>query len=179
VTVERHAAACGAAWTVSFADFTVPQYQRDDSYSASLAELTVIRVPSSISRWCRITPTSRRGRHREQVRLIEAAPGGPARRPPRLGVSAPRRGMDRAGREEIPRLLDLHREIIARGKRERSYIDAMADETASQTASTYLGEKVVERLLWLTWPCVTAYGGCPSSPPARGGRCPPPAIPPG
>jgi len=100
---------------VSFADFTVPQYQRDDSYSASLAELTVIRVPSSISRWCRITPDEQApGATGEQVRLIEAAPAASTGGRRGWGVCT-ERGMDRAGREEIPRLLDLHREIIAAG----------------------------------------------------------------
>jgi len=54
-----NAVSAAAGRTVSFVSFTVPQYQREESYFAPLADLAA--GPSSMSRSCRIT---RRIRHR-------------------------------------------------------------------------------------------------------------------
>jgi len=97
-----------AARAASFVSFTVPQYRRDEGYFAPLAglaagpgtELNFGLVPYHPAD----QPPGTTG---EQIRLIDAALGGT-----RAWGVCTECGMGRAGREEIPGLLDLHREII-------------------------------------------------------------------
>jgi len=109
--VDAVTAAAGRA--VSFVSFTVPQYQRQESYFAPLAglatgpgtELNFALVPYH--------PADQEpGTTADQVRLIDAAlaasPGGPRK----WGICT-ECGMGRVDREDIPVLLDLHRQIIA------------------------------------------------------------------
>ena len=106
--------AAAAGRTVSFASFTVPQYQRAESYFAPLSKLT--GGPQTELNFG-IVPyhpgDQAPGTTEDQVRLIDAAlaasPGGTRE----WGVST-ECGMGRAGREEIPALLDLHRQIVDR-----------------------------------------------------------------
>ncbi len=101
--------------TVSFVSFTVPQYQRDEAYFAPLAgldtdldtELNFALVPYHAAE----QPP---GTTDDQVRLIDAALAGSPGGARAWGVST-ECGMGRAGRDEIPGLLDLHREIVAAG----------------------------------------------------------------
>jgi hypothetical protein len=103
-----NAVIAGARRPVSFASFTVPQYRRDEAYFAPLAglaagpdtELNFALVPYHPAD----QPPGTTG---EQVRLIDAALGGSRN----WGICT-ECGMGRAGREEIPGLLDLHQEII-------------------------------------------------------------------
>jgi len=110
-----NAVTAAAGRTVSFVSFTVPQYQREESYFAPLAglaagpgtELNFALVPYH--------PADQApGTTGDQVRLIDAAlaasPGGS-----RAWGICTECGMGRAGREEIPGLLDLHREFVAVG----------------------------------------------------------------
>jgi hypothetical protein len=110
-----NAVTAAAGRPVSFVSFTVPQYQREESYFAPLAglaagpgtELNFALVPYH--------PADQApGTTGDQVRLIDAAlaasPGGS-----RAWGICTECGMGRAGREEIPGLLDLHREIVAAG----------------------------------------------------------------
>ena len=110
-----NAVLAAARRTVSFVSFTVPQYQREESYFAPLAglaadpdtELNFALVPYH--------PADQApGTTADQVRLIDAAlaasPGGS-----RAWGICTECGMGRAGRDEIPGLLDLHREIVVAG----------------------------------------------------------------
>lgn len=110
-----NAVGAAAGRTVSFVSFTVPQYQREESYFAPLAglaadpdtELNFALVPYH--------PADQApGTTADQVRLIDAAlaasPGGS-----RAWGICTECGMGRAGRDEIPGLLDLHREIVVAG----------------------------------------------------------------
>jgi hypothetical protein len=110
-----NAVAAAAGRTVSFVSFTVPQYQRDASYFAPLGD--VAAVPGTELNFALVPyhPADQApGTTAEQVRLIDtglaASPGGS--RP--WGVST-ECGMGRVDREDIPVLLDLHREIITAG----------------------------------------------------------------
>jgi hypothetical protein len=110
-----NAVTAAAGRTVSFVSFTVPQDQREESYFAPLAELAA--DPGTELNFA-LVPYHRAdqapGTTTDQVRLIDAAlaasPGGTRD----WGVCT-ECGMGRAGREEIPGLLDLHREIVAAG----------------------------------------------------------------
>ncbi len=110
-----NAVTAAARRTVSFVSFTVPQYQREEGYFAPLAglaagpgtELNFALVPYH--------PADQApGTTGDQVRLIDAAlaasPGGS-----RAWGICTECGIGRAGRDEIPGLLDLHREIVAAG----------------------------------------------------------------
>ena len=108
-----NAVAATANRTVSFASFTVPQYQREESYFAPLAGLTA--NPDTEVNFALVPyhPADQApGTTGEQVRLIDtalaASPGGP--RPWGICTEC---GMGRVDREDIPVLLDLHRQIIA------------------------------------------------------------------
>ena len=108
-----NAVAAAAARPVSFVSFTVPQDQREESYFAPLAglaadpgtELNFALVPYHPAEQAA-------GTTGDQARLIDAAlaasPGG--RRDWGICTEC---GMGRVNREEIPALLDLHREILA------------------------------------------------------------------
>ena len=101
--------------TVSFVSFTVPQDQREESYFAPLAELAAdpdtelnfALVPYHPAEQAPDTT----GR---QVRLIDAALAASPRGARAWGICT-ECGMGRAGRDEIPGLLDRHREILAAG----------------------------------------------------------------
>ena len=104
--------AAAAARPVSFVSFTVPQYQREESYFAPLAglatdpdtELNFALVPYHPAEQAA-------GTTGDQARLIDAAlaasPGG--RRGWGICTEC---GMGRVDRDDVPALLDLHREII-------------------------------------------------------------------
>ncbi len=108
-----NAVTAAAGRPVSFVSFTVPQYQREDSYFAPLAgltadpgtELNFALVPYHLAEQAP-------GTTGDQVRLIDtalaASPGGGRD----WGICT-ECGMGRAGRDEIPALLDLHRHIVA------------------------------------------------------------------
>jgi hypothetical protein len=110
-----NAVTAAAGRTVSFVSFTVPQDQREQSYFAPLAELAV--DPDTELNFALVPyhPADQApGTTGDQVRLIDAAlAASPAGR--RDWGICTECGMGRAGREEIPGLLDLHREIVAAG----------------------------------------------------------------
>lgn len=104
-----------AGRTVSFVSFTVPQYQRAESYFAPLARLATGPDTELNFGLVPYRPGDQAsGTTGEQARLIDAAlaasPGGSRG----WGVCT-ECGMGRAGREEIPVLLELHRQIVAAG----------------------------------------------------------------
>ncbi len=108
-----NAVTAAAGRKISFVSFTVPQYQRDAAYFAPLAELAA--DPDTELNFALVPyhPQDQApGTTDEQVRLIDAAlaasPGGA-----RAWGVCTECGMGRASRDEIPRLLDLHREMIA------------------------------------------------------------------
>jgi hypothetical protein len=110
-----NAVAAAASRPVSFVSFTVPQDQRDESYFAPLAELTV--DPDTELNFALVPyhPAEQApGTSEEQARLIDAAltasPGGP-----RAWGVCTECGMGRADRDEIPALLDLHSQLITTG----------------------------------------------------------------
>src|SRR5215468_6862480 len=112
--VNEVSAAAGR--TVSFVSFTVPQYQRAESYFAPLAGLAAGPDTELNFGLVPYHPGDQApGTTGDQVRLIDAAlaasPGGGRE----WGVCT-ECGMGRAGREEIPVLLDLHRQIVAGGR---------------------------------------------------------------
>jgi hypothetical protein len=108
-----NAVTAAAGRPVSFVSFTVPQYQREESYFAPLTglaadpgtELNFALVPYHPA-------DQASGTTGDQARLIDAAltasPGG--RRDWGICTEC---GMGRVNRDEIPALLDLHRQIIA------------------------------------------------------------------
>ena len=107
-----NAVTAAAGRPVSFVSFTVPQYQRAESYFAPLAELAV--DPDTELNFALVPyhPADQAsGTTGDQVRLIDAVlaatPGG--RRD--WGVCT-ECGMGRVAREQVPELLDLHQEII-------------------------------------------------------------------
>ena len=110
-----NAVTAAAGRPVSFVSFTVPQDQRAESYFAPLAGLAA--GPDTELNFG-IVPyhpgDQAPGTTEDQVRLIDAAlaagPGGT----PGWGVCT-ECGMGRAGREEMPVLLDLHRHIVVDG----------------------------------------------------------------
>ena len=108
-----NAVTAAAGRPVSFISFTVPQYQRDAGYFEPLAELAA--GPDTELNFALVPyhPAEQApGTTDAQVRLIDAAlaasPGGP-----RAWGICTECGMGRASRDEIPALLDLHREILA------------------------------------------------------------------
>jgi len=110
-----NAVSAGAGREVSFVSFTVPQYQSDAAYFAPLADL---RAGEQTELYLALVPyhpaEQAPGTTAEQVRLIDAVLAGRGAGSPVWGVST-ECGMGRAGREEIPGLLDLHQEIITAG----------------------------------------------------------------
>jgi hypothetical protein len=101
---------------VSFFAFTVPQYQRDPAYFEPLHGL---RIRPGTEIYFALVPyhpdEQEPGTTAEQVRLIDEHlvrhPGNGGA--PAWGICT-ECGMARAEREDIPRLLDLHREILER-----------------------------------------------------------------
>jgi hypothetical protein len=110
-----NAVTAAAGRTVSFVSFTVPQYQRAESYFAPLAELAA--DPGTELNFALVPyhPADQApGTTDDQVRLIDAALAASAGRDSGWGICT-ECGMGRARREEIPELLDLHREIVIAG----------------------------------------------------------------
>lgn len=104
-----------ASRPLSFVSFTVPQYQRDESYFAPLKDLAIDPATELNFALVPYQPADQAaGTTSDQVRLIDAAlaasPGG--RRD--WGVCT-ECGMGRADRADIPQLLDLHETIITAG----------------------------------------------------------------
>jgi len=98
---------------VSFVSFTVPQYQRDDSYFAPLAGLTA--GPGTELNFALVPyhPAEQApGTTDAQVQLIDAALAASLGGRRDWGVCT-ECGMGRAARQDIPALLDLHRQIAA------------------------------------------------------------------
>jgi hypothetical protein len=108
-----NAVTAAAGRPVSFVSFTVPQYQREDSYFAPLAQLTAdpgtelnfALVPYHPAEQAPGTTTA-------QIRLIDAALAASPGAPREWGICT-ECGMGRVSQDEIPALLDLHRQIIA------------------------------------------------------------------
>jgi hypothetical protein len=108
-----NAVTAAAGRPVNFVSFTVPQYQREESYFAPLAglaadpgtELNFALVPYHPAEQAP-------GTTGDQVELIDAAlaasPGG--RRDWGICTEC---GMGRVSQDEVPALLDLHRQLIA------------------------------------------------------------------
>ena len=110
-----NAVAAAASRPVSFVSFTVPQYQRDESYFAPLAELAT--DPDTELNFALVPyhPAEQApGTSEEQVRLIDAALAASSGGSRAWGVCT-ECGMGRAGRDEIPALLDLHSQLITAG----------------------------------------------------------------
>jgi hypothetical protein len=108
-----NAVTAAAGRPVSFASFTVPQYQREASYFAPLAGLTADPGTELDFALVPYHPADQEpGTTGDQVRLIDAAlaasPGGSRG----WGICT-ECGMGRVDRDDIPVLLDLHRQIIA------------------------------------------------------------------
>jgi len=108
-----NAVTAAAGRPVSFVSFTVPQYQCEEGYFAPLAGLTA--DPGTELNFALVPyhPAEQaRGTTGEQIRLIDAAlaasPGG--RRDWGICTEC---GMGRVEQDDVPALLDLHREIIA------------------------------------------------------------------
>jgi hypothetical protein len=107
-----NAVTAGAARPVSFVSFTVPQNQREEGYFAPLAGLTA--DPDTELNFALVPyhPAEQEaGTTADQVRLIDAAlaasPGGP-----RAWGICTECGMGRVDRDDVPVLLDLHRELL-------------------------------------------------------------------
>jgi hypothetical protein len=108
-----NAVSTAAKRPVSFVSFTVPQHQDEEGYFAPLAELTA--GPGTELNFALVPyhPAEQvPGTTQAQVRHIDAAlaasPGGP-----RAWGICTECGMGRAGRDEIPALLDQHHQILA------------------------------------------------------------------
>jgi hypothetical protein len=123
---------------VSFFAFTVPQYQRDPAYFAPLRGL---RVRSGTEIYFALVPyhpdEQEPGTTAAQVQLIDENlldhPGNGVR--PAWGICT-ECGMARAERDDIPRLLDLHREILAGGLAQAAGAGARAGRGDGSTFSS-------------------------------------------
>lgn len=108
-----NAVTAAASRPVSFVSFTVPQDQRGDSYFEPLAGL--IADPGTELNFSLVPyhPAGQPpGTTEDQVRLIDAALDASAEGRRGWGICT-ECGMGRAARDEIPALLDLHRQILA------------------------------------------------------------------
>ena len=108
-----NAVTAAAGRPVSFVSFTVPQDQREESYFAPLTGLAADPVTELNFALVPYHPAEQApGTTGDQVRLIDAAlavsPGGSRD----WGICT-ECGMGRVSREDIPALLDLHRQIVA------------------------------------------------------------------
>jgi hypothetical protein len=100
---------------VSFVSFTVPQYQRDEAYFAPLAELAADLDTELNFALVPYHPADQApGTTDDQVLFIDAGLAASQGGSRAWGICT-ERGMGRASRDEIPELLDLHREIVAAG----------------------------------------------------------------
>jgi hypothetical protein len=108
-----NAVTAAAGRTVSFASFTVPQYQRGESYFTPLAELAADPDTELNFGIVPYHPAEQApGTTSDQVRLIDAALAASPAGSREWGVST-ECGLGRAGRDDMPVLLDLHRQILA------------------------------------------------------------------
>lgn len=107
-----NAVAAAAARPVSFVSFTVPQYQHAESYFAPLAGLAADPATELNFALVPYHPAEQaQGTTGDQVRLIDAAlASGPGGRDWGICTEC---GMGRVSPEDVPALLDLHRQIIA------------------------------------------------------------------
>jgi hypothetical protein len=107
-----NAVTADAGRLVSFVSFTVPQYQREQSYFAPLAQLTAglgTELNFALVPYHPAEQTA--GTSEAQVRLIDAALAASPAGPRDWGVCT-ECGLGRAGQDEIPALLDLHRQFV-------------------------------------------------------------------
>jgi hypothetical protein len=103
-----NAVSAAASRPVSFFSFTVPQYQRDPAYFAPLSSLEVSPETEVYLALVPYHPDDQEeGTTSEQIRLVDAQLGD------REWGICTECGMGRAEREDVPTLLDLHREILA------------------------------------------------------------------
>jgi hypothetical protein len=110
-----NAVTAAASRPVSFASFTVPQDQRAESYFAPLSDLSADAGTELNFALVPYHPADQQpGTTDEQIRLIDAALARSRAGARQWGVCT-ECGMGRADREEIPGLLDLHRQIITAG----------------------------------------------------------------
>lgn len=98
---------------VSFTSFTVPQYQRDPAYFTPLRDLHADRRTELYFSLVPYHPADQQsGTTSEQASLIDGflaeSPAGPRE----WGICT-ECGMGRAERDDVPGLLDLHRQILA------------------------------------------------------------------
>jgi hypothetical protein len=105
--------AAAAPRAISFTSFTVPQYQRDPAYFAPLRDLRASRETELYFSLVPYHPADQPdGTTREQVHLIDRflaeSPAGPRD----WGICT-ECGLGRAERDDVPVLLDLHRQILA------------------------------------------------------------------
>ena len=97
-----------ASRPIDFFSFTVPQYQRNPAYFEPLASLASLPATELYFALVPYHPEDQpEGTTAEQVRLIDGHLGD---RPWGICTEC---GMGRVEREDIPTLLDLHREILA------------------------------------------------------------------
>ncbi|MQA82305.1 MAG: hypothetical protein GEV10_28230 [Streptosporangiales bacterium] len=103
-----NAVVAGARRPVSFFAFTVPQNRADAAFFAPLSGLA---VPAETELYLALVPYHPDGQEpgttAEQVRVVDQHLGG------REWGICTECGMARAERDDVPRLLDLHREILA------------------------------------------------------------------
>lgn len=98
---------------VSFASFTVPQYQRDPAYFSPLRDLRTDRQTELYFSLVPYHPADQQtGTTERQIRLIDSFLAESAAGPRQWGICT-ECGMGRAERRDIPALLDLHRRILA------------------------------------------------------------------
>ncbi|MBV9207481.1 MAG: hypothetical protein JO037_19255 [Actinobacteria bacterium] len=108
-----NAVTAAAGRPVSFVSFTVPQDQHEDSYFAPLAGLTA--DPGTELNFALVPyhPAEQApGTTGDQIRLIDAALAASPDGRREWGICT-ECGMGRVSRDEVPALLDLHRQIIA------------------------------------------------------------------
>jgi hypothetical protein len=109
-----NAVAAAASRPVSFASFTVPQYQRDEAYFAPLADMADHGIELNFALVPYHPDEQAAGTTDDQVRLIDAALASSAGGGREWGICT-ECGMGRVDRADVPALLDLHREILAAG----------------------------------------------------------------
>lgn len=103
----------GAPRPVSFASFTVPQYQRDPAYFSPLRDLHADAQTELYFSLVPYHPADQQdGTTGEQTHLIDSFLAEAAAGPREWGICT-ECGMGRVERDEVPGLLDLHRRILA------------------------------------------------------------------
>ena len=108
-----NAITAAAGRPVSFVSFTVPQYQREEGYFAPLAGLTADPGTELNFALVPYQPAEQAaGTTGEQIRLIDAHLAASPSGARDWGICT-ECGMGRVDRDDVPALLDLHRQIIA------------------------------------------------------------------